>query len=160
MKGQSYHDDFKGSGGCTEVFVNGIKGPRQIPAVKPGKANWRSVPAVKTPAPPQELPPVGLHCLFFSCPRVATTLCTGSLLVCLSGNWAVKLQMENAGSPQVDLMGGSSTSTPLQCCLFLVSVLFFLLIFPPSLILFIWFLLCCFLQGDIPTVASKSLFGN
>lgn len=50
--------------------------------------------------------------------------------MCLSGNWAVKLRMENAGSPQVHLMGGSSTSTPLRCCLFLVSVLFFLLIFP------------------------------
>lgn len=68
-KGPSFHDDFKGSSGCTKVFVNGLKGLRQVLAVKPGKANWGSVPAVKTPSPWEED-----YVAIFSCPHLATAL--------------------------------------------------------------------------------------
>lgn len=143
-KWQRYHDDFKGSSGCAKIVIDGIKGPSQV------------CPSCQTPFSSSG---EGLHhCHFFMLSFSYSPL-TGTLLVWLSGNWAVKLQRENAGSPQMCLMGGSSTYTPLLS-LFLVSILFFLSSFFPSLTLFLRFLLCCFLQGHIPTVTSKSLFGN
>lgn len=107
----SYHNDCKGSSRCPEIFGNGIKSPRQVLAVKPGKANWRCVPAIKTPFP-QKLPPVGLHCPFFHT-LVWLQPSSWDLMVCLSGNGAVEVQMENASSPQMHLTSGSSTCTPL-----------------------------------------------
>lgn len=61
---QTYRSGLKGSGRCPEVFCNGVKGPRQVVAVKPGKGSWGSVPSVKTPSCPQELPPLGSYCRF------------------------------------------------------------------------------------------------